>query len=213
MSVSVIMGVLRFGSTWDGYKVFDHDKIKSRPPSAPEHADLFIPLLCGKPGPTADTEFIPSLLIRNRSLLLTNIVGTVLRVESVCPLDSPMGNWITGSTTEPLDTSHVPRCDNAWNATDSFGGKARYEFPKLIYYAIKYYEYLAEMGLQVTDDKRQIPEISTLLPPSSDGTVHTDRDMESASALFKDGIIPEIYKHERFSNRLQFTRIQIQLLV
>ena len=53
---------------------------------------------------------------------------------------------------------------------------------------IELYAELAELRLQVIDDRCRVPETFILVPPSADGTVHIDRNIENARALFHAGV-------------------------
>ena len=127
--------------------------------------------------------------------LLSHMMGLIHRFDedekAFFHPESPMTKWISGSTGDNASTD--PNCDNTWNKGDCFGGKmVEFELPKLSYYLVCYYMLLAQRDIEIKDEKAQIPEIFTLLPPNSDGAIHTDKDMECANALFKLGFKPKI---------------------
>ena len=74
-------------------------------------------------------------------------------------------------------------------------------------------QFLAKLDLQIKEKKAQIPEIFTLLPPSADGIIHIDKDMESANACFKAGLEPRIHYHEDGKSNERSEKVRAAWLV
>ena len=160
--------------------------------NAPEHATTMASMInvTKKDDPK---NVVPGRAITDRSLFLSSITGTIMIMPTQCT-DPALAVKVTGCEVEDLGLDDNSALDpSVLSMTkDPISGKAIVEIPKLTYHIIQYYQDLARMELKFKYTKRNIAEQFTLLPPSSDGTILTDANMEAAKALHSMGIITRV---------------------